>query len=267
MNINNKNTKKEKRYLQILEILSSTPLSSVTGLADKLEVSDETIRNDLKSDYLKDKVIQTHGSVALNNSLSGTGIPFEFRKSVNYDRKNEIAKKACEMILPGNVVVIEHNTIGTMIVNNIVLHPELVSTITIITNSFSILSFLVESKIQIKLIFLGGNFIYNQKDTYGSTTISQMQELHGDIAFLCPAAISSDLLITAYDENEYLFKNSILKNCRTNVLLIDQSKYDKLALRTINHATDYDMVISNVAFTSEQKEIFKSNNTELIQMD
>lgn len=258
--------KKEKRYIKILEILSSSSMSSIAGLARELQVSDETIRKDLKSDYLKDKVVQTHGSVALQNSVSGTGVPFHFRQELNTEAKENLARAACQLILPGNIVVIEHSTVGSLLIRAIAAQPELISTITLITNSFPIMSYLIEEELPVKTHFLGGRFIEGQLNTYGAATVAQMSELHGDISFLSPAAVSRDLLVTAFVEDDVQLKRCIVKNCRKNVLLMEESKYNRVAIQSIHSLWDYDCVITNVSLPEEKTLLLKEQKTEMIAL-
>lgn len=258
--------KKEVRRQRIVELLASTPLSSIAQLAQELGVSDETIRTDLKSTELRDQVIQAHGSVALGASSAGTGVPFQFRRSVNTQIKTHLANRAAELISPGSTVAIEHSGVGSMLAEAIVDRPELSDTITLITNSFPIIALLIERHSRMRTVFLGGRFIEGQLNTYGSTTIDQMSRMHGDMAFLSPAAVSGALAVTGFVEDDMAFKTTLMCQCSRSVLLLDKSKMGKTALLDINHVYDYDYVVTDADFDTEQRQALADHNASVIDI-
>ena len=258
--------KKEVRRQRIVELLASTPLSSIAQLAQELGVSDETIRTDLKSTELRDQVIQAHGSVALGASSAGTGVPFQFRRSVNTQIKPHLANRAAELISPGSTVAIEHSGVGSMLAEAIVDQPELSDTITLITNSFPIIALLIERHSRMRTVFLGGRFIEGQLNTYGSTTIDQMSRMHGDMAFLSPAAVSGALAVTGFVEDDVAFKTTLMCQCSRSVLLLDKLKMGKTALLDINHVYDYDYVVTDADFDTEQRQALADHNASVIDI-
>lgn len=256
--------KKEARRQRILEILASTPLSSIAQLAAELEVSDETIRTDLKSDALRNQVIQAHGSVALAASSAGTGVPFQFRRSINTQTKMHLASQAVSLIQPGETVTIEHSGIGSLLAQAILNKPQLSETITLITNSFPIIALLIDQHSAMRTIFLGGRFIAEQLNTYGATTTDQMNRMYTDIAFLSPAAVSNTLAVTGFVEDDVSFKTTLLNRCNRSVLLFDQSKMNRTALLDINHVYDYNTIITDSIFSEEQRQTLADHGCTII---
>lgn len=254
------------RRKKIIEVLSSNPIISLTDLATLLDVTTETIRNDLKSEYLVDKVVQAHGSVALAHTTIARDVPYSFRKEVNSEVKSEIANQACQLISPGQVVVIEHNSISVLLVHLLSQNTELLNSITIITNSFSIMQYIQEKQLDIHVIFLGGTFSLKQENSFGSTTVAQMKNLRADISFLSPSAINEKLEITAYKEQDAELQKEIIRSCKKNVLLIEKNKYPEIAMWRVNLATDYDEIITELSFDPEQEKYLLQNKVRLIRI-
>lgn len=259
--------KKERRRAKILELLASTPLSTIGGLAEVLNVSDETIRQDLKSDSLKDRVMLAHGSVALRTSVVGTGVPFSFRKSVESEGKAALAKLAAKLIEPGQSVVIEHSAVGSLLAEEIIRQSTLRDTITLITNSFPIMNSLMEAQAETRVIFLGGRFVPGQLNTYGPTTVSQLSALRADIGFLSPAAVDEHLMVTGYIEEDVEFKRAIERRCEQCVLFLEQGKLGNAALLDIEHAYDYDTIVTNARLNVTQENLLEKHRVRVERLD
>lgn len=258
--------KVEIRRKKIIEVLSKNPIISLTDLADTLQVTTETIRKDLKSADLVDKVVQAHGSVALAHTTIARDVPYSFRKEINSKTKQQIAEEACQLVQPGQVVVIEHNSIAVMLVHVLCQHDELLNSITVITNSFSIMQYLQEKQVNLQVIFLGGSFSLQQENTYGLTTIEQMKNLRADISFLSPGALNEQLEVTAYKEQDAELQKEIIASCRRNILLIEKNKYAEIAMWKVNDATVYDAIITELRFSDQQKQLLLETNVEIIEI-
>ncbi|EAD2799161.1 DeoR/GlpR transcriptional regulator [Listeria monocytogenes] len=258
--------KVESRRNKIIEILNENSILSLANLAEFLNVTTETIRNDLKSTQLAGKVVQAHGSVAIAHTTIARDVPYSFRKEINSNSKSKIADKACQLVSPGQVIAIEHNSISVMLIHMLSKYPQLLNNITVITNSFSIMHYVQEKKIELSIIFLGGTFSLNQENSFGSMTIHQMKKLKADISFISPGAIDEDLEITAYKEQDADLQKAIMKNSQKNILLIENNKYPSIAMWKVNHATDYDTIITEVDFTTEQLETLSKAKIEILNI-
>ncbi|MDH6365786.1 DeoR/GlpR family transcriptional regulator of sugar metabolism [Enterococcus sp. PF1-24] len=258
--------KVDTRRGKIIELLTDNPIISLTELAKLLNVTTETIRSDLKSPQLADSVVQAHGSVALAHTTIARDIPYSFRKEINFKVKSKIAEKACQLIKPGQVIVIEHNSISVVLIHTLTQYPHLLNNITIITNSFSIMQYVQEKRLDVHIVFLGGTFSLAQENSYGSTTLNQMKSLKADLAFLSPGAINEALEITAYKERDADLQKEIIKNSSQSVLLIEKSKYPSIAMWKVNQASDYHAIITEITFTEEQKGCLEKSNVQILNI-
>ncbi|MGM0126365.1 hypothetical protein IGI37_003794 [Enterococcus sp. AZ194] len=256
--------KADIRRQEIIRILSENPIMSVAELAEYLDVTTETIRNDLKSSQLLEKVVQAHGSVALSHTTSSREVPYSFRKEINAKVKRKIAEEACQLIHPQQVIVIEHNSLSVMLVHTLSQYPQLVSGVTIITNSFSIMNYVQENKLPLHVVFLGGEFNLSQENSFGSTTIRQMKELKADIAFMSPGAMNEDLEVMSYKEQDADLQNEIMRNAQKRVLLVEKIKYPSIAMWRVNTAIDYDVIITEIKFSDEQRKILEANKVTIL---
>src|SRR6187431_533291 len=98
---------KEERHQHILDELAIRNRILLTDIALKLEVSEDTIRRDLKELHDEGKLKKVHGG-AVAKSFN----PFRFHEEDIYDRDNKviIADKALSLIKDGQAVLITGGT-------------------------------------------------------------------------------------------------------------------------------------------------------------
>ncbi|MDF1494821.1 DeoR/GlpR family DNA-binding transcription regulator [Caproiciproducens sp. CPB-2] len=135
------------RENEILELLTEQKRVEVTVLAEKLGVSQVTVRKDLDALESKGIIRREHGYAVLRSSDDING-----RIAYHYETKRLIAAKANELIHDGETIMIESGSCCAL------LSEELVGSkrdVTIITNSAFIAGY-VRFRAEAKVILLGG---------------------------------------------------------------------------------------------------------------
>ncbi len=141
----------KKRTNQILEFLTEENKIEVSQLAEKLGVSQVTVRKDLDELESQGIIVREHGFACLRstNNLHG-------RIAYHHEAKKKIAKRAAELITNGDTLMIESGSCCAL------LAEELASSkkdLTIITNSAFIADY-IRGKSNFQIVLLGG--IYQQ---------------------------------------------------------------------------------------------------------
>ena len=131
--------KAEERYQEIIEILKENPIVTVADFAERLSVSMETIRKDLNILSEQGKIVRVHGGAALAGNTEMAS-PFQFREGVRRREKQKLGKEAVKLIQKGDTLIIESSTTTAEFVKELVKVPELLKTLTIVTNSIHILT-------------------------------------------------------------------------------------------------------------------------------
>ncbi len=199
-----------KRKDQILELIVSEGKISVVDLANKMNVSQVTIRKDL--DYLAAKGLITR---EYGYALTLSNDDISNRLIHNYSTKLKIAKLAAQAVSDGEIIMIESGSTCAL------LAEELCKTkknIKIITNSIFIANFLREYK-NVDITILGGEF----------QSVSQVNT--GPITRLCAEQYMVDKLfvgVDGFDENYGFFGADILRtyavkdmaNCAKKVIIL-----------------------------------------------
>lgn len=256
-------SKVERRHREIVTMLSSIPIASVTELSEKLDVSTETIRKDLKQLAANDLVVLTHGGVALA-AKNPNDYQFDKRIRVNTEKKMKVAKLASGLIEEGDAIILESSTTTLALVQELLKQPELVKTLVIITNSFRISHLLDQKQACDRLFFLGGWTNFSEHATYGHHTTESLGSFHVDKCFLSGAGLSEDLMVTGYDDDDVNFQKNAMRAATKTILMLEQGKYPKSAVISVESVFEFDYLVTDIEFTEDIKADFQRKNVFLI---
>lgn len=253
----------QQRRSEILKTLSQIPISTTIQLAEQTNVSCETIRKDLDALSKEGLIIKVHGGVALANPEPGEA-PFDVRISVNLEQKIKIAKAATTLISPGDSIILESCTTCLELCKILLTKPDLLETLIIITNSFSIANLLEGGKHCQKLFFLGGWCNPSEHSTRGYHTTKFLEDCHVDIAFISGAALGKDMTLTSYLEEDMVFQRQALNSAKSTILLMDKAKFTNSAFFSVCPITSINYVVTDLDKENDFAHAFEKANVELI---
>ncbi|AGB42193.1 transcriptional regulator of sugar metabolism [Halobacteroides halobius DSM 5150] len=164
---------KEERQQEILKILNSEEKVITSDLSERLSVSKDTIRRDLKELDNKGLIKRVH-SGALKKGPPVTD--FFARQNISNDEKKKLAQKALRFIENGQVLLIDGGTTNLHLVNQF---PLTLNT-TVITNSPPISMALSNYK-QVEVIMLGGNLYKQSMVNLGINTVDSLKTMRADL--------------------------------------------------------------------------------------
>lgn len=256
-------SKPEKRQQQILEILKNTPIATRIQLAQATGVSTETIRKDLETLQKQGYIVVIHGGAALANSPAAD-IPFDRRAKKNVDLKRKIAHTAINLIEKDEVIILESATTSLELARVLLQKPKLLETLTIITNSISILSLLDGGSLCKKLHFLGGEVATTEYATKGLATVNQLKQYHADKAFVSGAAISELNDLTSHLQEDVALQQQMIQSATESILLFDSGKVQQSAMYTVYPLKDFDYMISDDGLPKEIQERLLRDQVRLL---
>ena len=136
----------------------------VAELSRELEVTEETIRRDLKEMEKQGIAIRSHGGALLNSAAQIR--PFTERETINHDLKAKIALCVQDFIEDGMVVMVDASTTTKMVIEQIENSKHL----TIITNSYTLIDELSDRS-NLRFIATGGECYGKYKAPFSVTTL------------------------------------------------------------------------------------------------
>lgn len=204
-----------ERRQNILRILAEHPGMRVTQLAERLDVSEGTIRNDLTALEEQQFLRRVRGGAVLTERATKTVRPSQV---VNAAAKRRIARWAAEMVDDGDAIWLDAGTTGQLMV------PHLYDrSLTVVTNGLRVALELAEQG-KHTVILVGGRVGQDGIYTVGTPTDPLLETLHLDTAFISGVGFSLDRGLTVRDFEDAQLKEKVLAAAERVVGLVDSTK-------------------------------------------
>ncbi len=190
----------------------------ISSLSELLDVSEITVRRDLKLLEDEGQIVRLHGGAARLVDTSRE-TPMDQRESLYLDEKDRICKFAASLIEDEDVVFIDSGTTNKKILKYLVG-----KNITVVTNGYKNIEEALKYDLTVTLI--GGEL---KKETYafvGAVTSRVLDMYHFDKCFLGVNGISKDFGLTNADPNESLIKEQAIRRSGEAFIVADHSKFD-----------------------------------------
>lgn len=203
--------KTEKRWQMIEEFLHKSGTLSVQELAEKLSVSETTIRRDLIKMENNNMVNRLWGGACLATDKEDVAVQYQdeyiFRFGRNVEAKKRIARCAAKQIHDGNCIFIDAGSTTSYIPQYITA-----SDVTVVTNSLNIFPILAEKRIQTYLPHGLVNFACAA--IMGPDTAAWIAEKNFDLVFLGNGGLDPTLGFMTRDEIDARIKRCVLTRCQ-----------------------------------------------------
>lgn len=212
-----------KRHAEILKLLQEEGTITIASLANRLGVSLETVRRDVKPLTSDGSVLKMHGAIGLP-TLVGEA-PFERRMRENAEAKRAIARMIARTIQDGESVMLDTGTTTSFLARELLAHRRL----TIVTNS---------SDIARTLAFVNGNKVYmaggelrtDSGAAFGVSAIEFVGRFSVDHAVISAGAVSATMGVMDHVLEEAEFARMVLSRGRRTVVVTDHSKFGRQGL-------------------------------------
>jgi DeoR family transcriptional regulator, glycerol-3-phosphate regulon repressor len=252
-----KNQKQQTRTRDILAVLREVEQIEVVELAQRLNVSTETIRRDAKTLEDQGAIIKSHGKLSLPHHLGEAS--FERRMRENIEAKIAIARAATDLVNDGDSMIIDTGSTTTFFARELRRKRNL----TIVTNSTEIARLLVTVKGN-RIFLSGGEMSPDDGAAYGSTTADFVSRFNVKFAFLAISALSAEHGPTDASLGESDFARIAIQTANQAIVLCDSSKFGQTSLIKVCPLEQIDMVISERAPDSELHELLVRKEVELL---
>lgn len=226
----------ERRQL-ILEALTRHGRVEVAALAQSLQVSEDTVRRDLKALTEQGFLQKTHGGAVL---LATAQIPFPARNQVRTGVKASIGAAAAALIEVGQTVFIDAGSTTREMARALN-----VAKLTVITNSLDVANVLAERP-GIELVMCGGLWCGSERYFSGPTALATIESYRADIAFIGACAVHPKLGVTANGAGDARVKAAMIRHSASAVLLADESKFGQIAAHAVADLGQFERVITDV---------------------
>ena len=238
------------RHAYILEEIKKNHLVRVTRLARVLNVTEMTVRRDLKELEDFGQVVRVHGGAKQKPKTFYQEDNYNKKININIDEKREIAKKAASIIKDNETIFIGAGSTTSY------LHEFIEGkTLNIITNSIIVFNQFKDTA-NCDLIFVGGRYREKTKGFIGYFTQEVLSKISVNKAFIGVNGIDLEAL-TISDEEEGRCNATILDNSTEKYVLADHTKFAAHAFYSFYEVKELTGVITDSKLDEAIKEQYK----------
>lgn len=246
-----------KRQSEILKSVRLYGTCTVGKLAEDLNVSDETIRRDVRSLVEEGLVLKVHGAIVAPDHLRED--PFQLRLQENRDEKLRIASRAAEMVSQGESLMLDTGSTTTYVAHSLMSHRNLFA----ITNSVEVARSLAAQNGN-RVYMAGGELRADDGAAFGETATDFVSQFQVSKAFLSIAAISAENGFMDNELWEAEYSRTVIQQANQVIMVADHTKFDRRALVQVCGFKDVDTLITTRTPPPAVAENLEAAGVELI---
>jgi DeoR/GlpR family transcriptional regulator of sugar metabolism len=209
-------TSKRKQYL--MDRLQRDGQLVAKTLCEELNVSEDTIRRDLREMAREGLLLRVHGGALPASPAMGD---FAARTQIAPEEKVAIGRAAARLVQDGQVVFVDGGTTSAQLVRH--LSPQLKATI--VTHSPSIAVELVAHP-GIEVIMLGGRLFRHSVVGVGAATIEAIGKVRADLYFMGVCSVHPTAGLSTGDFEEAAVKRALCHAAAETIVLASSEKLD-----------------------------------------
>lgn len=229
------------RQERIVEILRTTPSITTVDLAQRLDVSGETVRRDLQA-MADDGIVQKfHGGVSLHRDVQES--PFLLRLRTNVGAKRRLAQLVSKLLPDGASIVLDNSSTACFVAEALAERRGL----TVATPSLEVARTLARSGDHHTVMLPGGTLRCSDMTLASASALRFATQLHPDYMVVSVAALSARGGCLDFDPFEVEFKQAVCMHARTVIVVADASKFEAPGLITSLPWTDVQVLVTDCA--------------------
>jgi DeoR family glycerol-3-phosphate regulon repressor len=246
------------RHKDIIEIARRTGRVTVESLAEKLEVTPQTIRKDLNDLCERSLLARVHGGAVITSGVDN--LEYEARRLLSKAEKQAIGIAAAAMIPDNASLFINIGTTTEEVAAALVRHKGLL----VITNNLNVVDALYRNT-DIEVIVVGGRVRAVDRAAIGSSAVDFIRNFKVDFAVIGASAIDEDGALLDFDMNEVQVSQTIIQNSRQVILVADSSKLGRPAPVRIGHMSDIDIYVTDQLTNEKLAAVCETNAVKVVE--
>lgn len=241
------------RREKIKEIMLEKKSITVVELKKLFNVTDETIRRDLKQLEEEGFLTRTYGGAYLSQAVRND-VDVNLREYIHVQGKQKIATKGLEYIKDGDSIFLDASTTSLALAT--MLNEQ---HLTVVTNSLKIANSLLE-KPNIQLVIIGGTLEKTSLSNLGKIAEQNLSNYFFDTAFISCRSISMEHGITDSNEQQASIRKLAAQHANKVHLIVDYTKFDKTSFVKIGDFNLLDNIIVDDILSEEWHQFLQEKN-------
>ena len=226
------------RQNRILGLARSSGRVSVEDLAERFQVTQQTIRRDLNDLCDRGVIMRTHGGAVVSSSVEN--LAYKARRLISASEKRAIGAAAAALVPNKSSLFINIGTTTEEVAAALKDHENLL----VITNNLNVAMALYPHP-AIDVIVAGGPVRRSDGAVIGSATVELIRQFKVDVAVIGASAIEEDGALLDYDAVEVNVARAIIENARQVILVCDHTKLGRSAPVRIGHMSQVQVFVTD----------------------
>lgn len=234
-----------ERHEIILNVLKAKGKVYVQDLSNELDVSEVTIRKDLR--VLEDKglLFRTHGGATQTNPYTSDR-PVSEKEKIQAAEKRAIAKEAVKLIGTNDSIILASGTTILAVAKQIQSDSQL----NVITSALNV-SLELSHHENVEIIQLGGYLRQSSTSVVGQYAEQFLEDITCGILFLGVDGIDLDYGLTTTNLNEARLNQKFIEVAQYTVVVADHTKFGKRGFSRICGLDKIQHIITDDGISSD----------------
>ncbi|CAN7525747.1 DeoR/GlpR family DNA-binding transcription regulator [Polaromonas sp. LjRoot131] len=228
------------RQIKLLDVVRAHGSASVEQLADKLDVTLQTVRRDVQRLSEAGLLTRFHGGVRMPSSTI-ENIAHRQRESLNAEGKARIARAVARRIPNDCSLILNIGTTTEAIAKALLNHKGL----RVITNNLNVAAILCGNT-DCEVIVAGGVVRARDRGIVGEAAVDFMRQFRVDIAVIGISGIEPDGSLRDFDYREVKVAQTIIEHAREVWLAADSSKFNRPAMVELARLSQIDRLFTDM---------------------
>lgn len=231
---------------------------SVSDLSDELDVSEVTIRKDLRYLERHNFLLRTHGGAILPDRFVHDR-PFEEKAQRNAEAKRQIGKAAAALVENQDTIMLDAGTTTVQVARHLRDRRDLV----VVTNAINVALELISGS-DAEVIILGGVVRPTSASVVGPDAESMVENQACQKLFLGVDGFDMNHGLTTTNPLEAHINRLMIEAAEQTIVVADATKFGRRGLSRICDVDAIDVVVTDAQIPAEVQSKLKRRNIRVV---
>ncbi|MGE5495757.1 MAG: DeoR/GlpR family DNA-binding transcription regulator [Burkholderiales bacterium] len=254
--------KAEKRQDEILRLLNSNDVVTISVFCEKTGCSESTIRNDLARLEKKGLLRRTFGGAVKTNTTPYNLEDWSSRETIYLKEKQAIARYVADnLLVPHTTVILDAGTTCLEVAREIARRDI---KLTVLTSSARAAFILMSVPDNIDLYLFGGMYNAKRSSFYDEYQQFVLEKMRANLFLMGINGVSPDLGLTITGGDEAGAKINLMNISAKSIALADHSKVGRNSLKFICDLSAIDGMVTDSGISDESVEEFRKKGVNVM---
>ncbi len=248
-----------RRHDKILNFLAQRGYVAMEEMVAAFEVTPQTLRRDLQMLAEHGLLRRHHGGASAN--ISTANVDYGKRRVEMEAEKAAVGRTAAELVTPGTSLFLPTGTTVEALARAIAERQP--SGLRVITNSTVVASILDQCP-DISIEVTGGTWMRQDRSFGGAAAVTMVESYRCDMHMTGVGGIDNEGTLLEYREPVAIVGRAMFRNARRRVLLVDHTKFLRVATSRLAHLSEVDLVVTDRRPPPEKVRLVESAGCRLL---